>query len=174
MGCRKVLLQPSFYIKHAEMGIFMEIERKFLVHAIPAGLSGYPCRQIEQGYLCTEPVVRVRRDNDSYYLTYKGSGMMAREEHNLPLTPSSYAHLIRKADGNIITKRRYEIPDETGHTIELDIFEGVFSGTVLAEVEFDSIEEAEAYSPPAWLAEDVTNDPSYHNSVMSKLNQIRI
>ncbi len=146
----------------------MEIERKFLVKTIPDNLSEYKCRIIEQAYLCTEPVVRARKDNDEYYLTYKGRGLMAREEYNLPLTNESYQHLLAKADGNIITKKRYEIPDGTGKTIELDIFDGVFSGTVVAEVEFETIEEANSYTAPSWFGKDVTNDTAYHNSNMSK------
>lgn len=146
----------------------MEIERKFLVSSLPENLQSYPCRVIEQGYLCTNPVVRVRKDNDSFYLTYKGKGMMAREEYNLPLTEEAYSHLIGKADGNIITKHRYEIPDGNGYTIELDIFYGVFSGTVLAEVEFASVEDANNYILPDWFSEDVTNNKDYHNSNMSK------
>jgi CYTH domain-containing protein len=146
----------------------MEIERKFLISAIPDNLSSYHCREIEQGYLSTNPVVRVRKDNDDYYLTYKGKGKMAREEYNLPLNKEAYEHLIQKADGNIITKKRYEIPDGIGHTIELDIFEGVFEGTVLAEVEFDTIEEANGYVPPEWFTEDVTENREYHNSNMSR------
>ena len=87
----------------------MEIERKYLVSGIPDNLDSYPCRLIEQGYLNTSPVVRVRRDNNDNYLPSKGSGMMAREEYNLPLNKEAYEHLITKADGNIITKKRYEI-----------------------------------------------------------------
>ena len=98
----------------------MEIEKKYLVSELPDNLPQYKCRKIEQGYLSTSPVVRVRMDNDKYYLTYKGKGLLAREEYNLPLTKESYEHLIQKADGNIITKKRYEIPDNSGHTIELD------------------------------------------------------
>ena len=94
--------------------------------------------------------------------------MMAREEYNLPLTEEAYSHLIGKADGNIITKHRYEIPDGNGYTIELDIFDGVFSGTVLAEVEFASVEDADNYILPDWFSEDVTNNKDYHNSNMSK------
>ena len=48
----------------------MEIERKYLVSGIPDNIDSYPCRIIEQGYLNTSPVVRVRRDNNDYYLTY--------------------------------------------------------------------------------------------------------
>ena len=146
----------------------MEIERKYLISSIPEDLSPYKCRLIEQGYLSKNPVVRVRKDNDEYYLTYKGNGLLAREEANLPLTKESYEHLIQKADGNIITKHRYEIPDGTGKTIELDIFDGVFKGTIVAEVEFESIEEANSYIAPSWFIQDVTNDPQYHNSNMSK------
>lgn len=83
----------------------MEIERKFLISELPDNLNNYKCREIEQGYLCTNPVIRVRKDNDNYYLTYKGSGLMSREEYNLPLTKQSYEHLIKKSDGNIITKK---------------------------------------------------------------------
>ena len=146
----------------------MEIERKYLIHKLPDHLEAYPHRTLEQAYLCTEPVVRVRRDDNDYILTYKSKGLMVREEYNLPLTAESYEHLLAKADGNIITKKRYEIPDGTGKTIELDLFEGVFSGLTLAEVEFESIEEANAYIPPSWFTKDVTMDASYHNSNMSK------
>lgn len=47
-------------------------------------------------------------------------------------------------------------------------FEGLFSGTVLAEVEFPTIEAANSYTPPSWFIQDVTNNPDYHNSNMSK------
>ena len=146
----------------------MEIERKFLVKTLPDNLKEYKCRVIEQGYLNTNPVVRVRRDNDEYYLTYKGQGLVCREEFNLILNEESYNHLIKKADGNIISKKRYEIPDDSGHTIELDIFEGVFEGLVLAEVEFNSMDEAKAYTPPDWFLEDVSENKEYQNSNMSK------
>ena len=49
----------------------MEIERKFLVAAPPSGYEAFPFHQIEQAYLCTGPVVRIRREDQSYYLTYK-------------------------------------------------------------------------------------------------------
>ena len=133
----------------------MEIERKFLIKKLPDNLTSYKARKIEQAYLCTDPVVRVRRDNDDYYLTYKSKGMIVREEYNLPLTKEAYGHLLAKADGNIITKTRYEIPEKDNLTIELDVFEGKFDGLLLAEVEFASEEEALGYIPPEWFGEDV-------------------
>ena len=46
----------------------MEIERKFLIEKekLPPSLDQYPCRRIEQGYLCTDPVVRIRQEDDTY------------------------------------------------------------------------------------------------------------
>ena len=148
----------------------MEIERKFLIKQIPEGCTSFPCRQIEQAYLNTDPVVRVRRDNDDYSLTYKGKGLLSREEYNLPLNKEACKHLLAKADGIILTKKRYMIPvPGNDHlTIELDVFEGHYDGLILAEVEFASEEEAKAFNPPAWFGKDVTFSGEYHNSRLSK------
>ena len=44
----------------------MEIERKFTIKELPE-LSKYPFHVMEQGYLNTYPVVRVRKEDDNYY-----------------------------------------------------------------------------------------------------------
>ena len=143
----------------------MEIERKYLISHIPFDIAGYPFHQIEQAYLSTAPVVRVRQEDDTYYLTYKSKGLMAREEYNLPLTKESYEHLRSKADGRILTKKRYLIPMEgTEYTIELDIFLGEYEGLKLAEVEFPSEEAAHAFVPPEWFGREVTFTGEYQNS----------
>ena len=144
----------------------LEIERKFLVKEMP-NLEEYSFHCMEQGYLNTEPVVRVRKEDDTYYLTYKGKGLLAREEYNLPLNEEGYYHLVEKADGVIIRKKRYLIPYEK-YTIELDVFEEPYENLVIAEVEFESEEEAKNFCPPEWFGEDVTYDRRYHNSNMSK------
>ena len=145
----------------------MEIERKYLVKTLPENLESYSCRFLEQGYLSTEPVVRVRQDNDKYELTYKSKGLMVREEYNLPLTKESYEHLKAKADGRIITKKRYMIPLNQ-YTIEVDVFEGELAPLILAEVEFPTEEDANAFVAPEWFGEDVTFSTKYHNSTLSK------
>lgn len=146
----------------------MEIERKYLIHNLPDNLKSYPHKKIEQGYLCTSPVVRIRRQDEQYFLTYKSDGLMSREEYNLPLTKEAYKHLKPKADGYMISKIRYLIPLDDTHTIELDVFDAPFAPLYMAEVEFATIEEAENFTPPEWFGEDVTFDGSYHNSAMSK------
>lgn len=159
----------------------MEIERKFTLKELPADLESYPFHYIEQAYLNIAPVIRVRKEDDEYYLTYKGSGMLAREEHNLPLTEEAYYHLRQKADGKIISKKRYLIPlrnpafqegfptppADYELTIELDVFDPPFAPLIMAEVEFGSREAAEAFVPPSWFDQDVTYREEYHNSNMA-------
>lgn len=148
----------------------MEIERKFLLKSLPGNLNDYPFHQIEQGYLCTDPVVRIRRQDEEYYLTYKSRGLMVREEYNLPLTKDAYEHLLPKIDSILISKKRYLIPLDSRLTIELDIFEGELAPLILAEVEFPTEEDANSFTPPEWFGEDVTYSTDYHNSVLSKRN----
>ena len=144
----------------------MEIERKFTVRELP-DLSKYDFHIMEQGYLNTDPVVRVRKEDETYYLTYKGKGLLAREEYNLPLNREAYYHLVEKSDGIIIRKKRYLIPFEK-YIIELDVFEAPYENLIIAEVEFDSEEEATNFKPPEWFSEDVTMDRRYHNSNLSQ------
>lgn len=160
----------------------MEIERKFTITALPEDLEQHTCLIIEQAYLNTDPVLRIRRQNDEYFLTYKGKGLLAREEYNLPLNKEAYEHLRTKADGNIISKKRYLFPipcpqfkegyvplqDMPALTIELDVFDPPFAPLVIAEVEFPDEEMANAFLPPDWFLEDVTYDKQYHNSNLSQ------
>ena len=148
----------------------MEIERKYIPKTLPENLAQYKHHKIEQAYLNTAPVVRIRKQDNEYFLTYKGGGMMAREEYNLPLKEKSYNQLSTKADGNIITKTRYYIPIHNGLTAELDIFEGKFTNMTLVEVEFSSIEEANSFNPPEWFGKDVTHDGRFHNSYLSQID----
>ena len=144
----------------------MEIERKFTVKELP-DLSNYNFHIMEQGYLNTDPVVRVRKEDNEYYLTYKGKGLLAREEYNLPLNQDAYYHLVEKSDGIIIRKKRYLIPFDK-YTIELDVFDAPYEELVIAEVEFDSEQEATDFQPPEWFDEDVTMNRKYHNSNLSQ------
>ena len=146
----------------------MEIERKYLLKKLPDNLDTYRHRHLEQGYLCTAPVVRIRKDDDRYELTYKSGGMMVRQEYNLLLTKDSYEHLKKKIDGRLISKKRYMIPYEK-YMIELDVFENDLAPLGLAEVVFETEEEANTFTPPEWFGKDVTFSKAYHNSVLRQI-----
>ena len=82
----------------------MEIERKFLVRQLPEDYQRYQKQRIEQAYLSTDPVVRFRRLDNTYILTCKGSGLMAREEREIPITEEAYRKLSR---GPVISECPY-------------------------------------------------------------------
>ncbi|MBQ6742853.1 MAG: CYTH domain-containing protein [Bacteroidales bacterium] len=146
----------------------MEIERKYLVGSLPENLDAFPHVEIEQGYLCTSPTLRIRRMGDSFILTVKEkmhsltSAIVNREEEFF-LSSESYARLRGKCEGIMVEKTRYRIPVGK-YTAELDIFHGRHEGLLLVEVEFPSVEAANAFTPPAWFGQDVSNDPRYRNS----------
>ena len=156
----------------------MEIERKFLFHKLPDQLDTYPHYGIEQAYVTTNPVIRVRKktlygaasavSDYQYVLTVKSSGMLARQEFELPIDEAAYRTLCAKADGNVIAKTRYKIPLNQGLTLELDIFEGNLAPLMLVEVEFQTEDDADSFTAPGWFGEDVTFSSKYHNSTLSK------
>ena len=145
----------------------MEIERKFLVDDLPENLGQYPHRRIEQAYISTKPVVRVRRSGGEFYLTCKGKGLLSREEHELCLDEGEYKELLKKAEGTPIVKDRYLIPWGE-YTIELDVFDAPFAPLVLAEVEFPSEQAAMTFEGPRWFGKEVTYDPAYTNAALSQ------
>ncbi len=157
----------------------MEIERKYLVKDLPFNLDEYPCYAMEQAYIFTNPVIRVRRKStitvskdyvDTYILTVKSSGMLSRQEFELELEKDAYDNLIKKAEGNIISKKRYLLPLDANLTLELDIFDGVFNGLVIGEIEFPDEETSKKYNPPEYLFREVTFDSRFHNSTLSSMS----
>lgn len=148
-----------------------EIEYKYLVDLTAVDYLAYPYAQIQQAYLATKPVIRIRQKNQSYLLTVKGRGLVEHIEYELPISREEYESLALKAEGHFIRKKRYFIPylfAGKEYTIELDIFTGDLTGLVLAEVEFTCLQEAQAFLPPTWFLENVTCDPRYHNSYLSQ------
>ena len=145
----------------------MEIERKFLVSRLPDALDTFPRVRMEQAYICTDPVLRIRRAGERYVLTCKGRGLLAREEFELELSPEAYARLLPKTEGVRIVKDRYCIP-LGAHTVELDIFHGTLAPLMFAEVEFATEDAARAFVAPDWFGREVTFDPAYTNAALSR------
>lgn len=155
----------------------MEIEKKFLVKTLPSNLDEYKKKSIEQGYLCTDPVVRIRKSNDKYILTYKSetgdcADVRINNELEASLTKEGYKHLRTKTDGYIIEKTRYIIPLPDGHTGELDIFSGRLEGLYFIEVEFADEEDAANFVPPEWFGANVSGDKRYTNSHLSQCKSL--
>lgn len=152
-----------------------EIERKWLLDPdhIPFDLSSAArTEKIEQAYISFRPTIRIRSVNGSkFILTVKSGsikGQLARQEYELELTGAEFDELMKKCEGSVIRKTRYCFPAENGLTVELDVFEGEFTGLVYMEIEFPDEESAKAYPTPSFAMKDVSDDKNYTNAALAK------
>ncbi|HEX2147213.1 MAG TPA: adenylate cyclase, partial [Pseudorhizobium sp.] len=72
--------------------------------------------------------------------------------------------LIDSALGVVLQKTRHEVQHE-GYTWEVDLYAGVYTGLVVAEVEMDHEEERPPL--PSWVGREVTGDRRFSNLVMA-------
>mgnify|MGYP003456369698 CR=1 FL=1 len=147
----------------------MEIERKFLVGTLPS-LDGYKHSEIVQGYTSFSPEIRVRRLDNKYYRTEKGEGMILREENEWEISKEEAEKMFKEVKTNLIEKTRYYI-SYNKYTIELDIYKGIFKGLIVAEVEFETLEEANNFTPPEWFLEDISEKREYRNKILALKNR---
>ena len=142
----------------------MEIERKFLVAQPPAGLDGDPGDPIDQGYLALdgETEVRIRRRAGRATLTVKHGSGLARAEEEIAIDAARFERLWPLTEGRRVEKVRHLVPGG-GVTVELDVYAGDLAGLVVAEVEFASVADSDAWRPPPWLGHELTGDARYAN-----------
>jgi CYTH domain-containing protein len=141
----------------------LEIERKFLVEEVPADLPFDSEDEIAQGYLAVgHDEVRLRRRGERHLITAKRGHGMSRGEVEVPVDPASFEALWALTKGRRVEKTRRTTEVEGG-TLELDTYHGALEGLVTAEIEFPDEAAAEAFTPPPWLARELTGDERYSN-----------
>lgn len=144
----------------------MEIERKFLIDEFPGDLPLIKEAEVFQGYLSVDPVVRIRSSRTAlgtgYVLCFKGNGTLARQETEIDIDEKTFGELENLLKAPMIRKdyKVYALPD--GHKLECSLVDqDTPTSFLFAEVEFETIEEAQAWCPPAFLSREVTEDRSY-------------
>lgn len=147
------------------MGV--EIERKFLVKG-DQWRDLAPGELYRQGYLSTlESTVRIRVINDRGFITIKGmtQGISRAEfEYEIPVNDATQM-LDSLCKPPLIEKYRHKI-ELNGLVWEVDEFLGENRGLTIAEVELNSADQA--IDLPDWIGEDVSHDPRYYNSNLTK------
>ena len=151
----------------------MEIERKFLVRNDDFKAQAVKVRHITQGYLVADGVrtVRIRLCEEDACITVKGktqAGGFSRHEYEYPLPLEDAKEMLSLCLPGYIRKTRYCIPYE-GHMWEVDVFEGLHHGLVIAEVELQR--EDEDVALPDWIDHEVTGDKRYYNSFIAGIQR---
>ena len=149
----------------------LEIERKFLVDGDFMS-SVTHSERIVQGYLSSIPErnVRVRIKGRKGYLTIKGIGNesgTSRFEWEQEIPVEEAEQLLKICEPGVIEKVRYLVPEESGLTFEVDVFEGENKGLILAEIELPS--EDHPFVKPPWLGDEVTNLTPYYNASLKQM-----
>ena len=150
------------------MGI--EIERKFLIREGSGNqwrgeVTGMP---YVQGYLSRERgrTVRVRIAGTKAYITIKGEVRgISRAEFEYAVPVEDARAMLPLCDGPLVQKTRHLIPHE-GHVWEVDVFHGENEGLTVAEIELK--DERQEIPLPGWVGREVTGDPRYYNSSLSR------
>ena len=146
----------------------MEIERKFLIKDKPPII---PVKHFhtKQAYISVNPEVRVREKfgvdewskcGDPYKITIKGNGTLAREEIETSIDEEFYNKILKFVGHNPISKDYY-VYHYNGYIVEVSNVD--FGAFMYAEVEFDSIEEANNFVWP-WpkiLISEETENPEF-------------
>ena len=125
--------------------------------------------KIAQGYLSSNPTVRVRLRDDVGYLTIKSlTSGITRQEFEYEI-PAEDAEERLKLCGWLVLKKIRRTIEYGGHIWELDFFMGRHAGLVLAEVELNSPEEP--LELPDWVNREVSGDKRYYNSNIVRSNR---
>jgi adenylate cyclase len=150
-----------------------EIERKFLVRPalLPADALGNGA-SFEQGYLATDPTVRVRRSERKgetlAFLTIKGPGVIDRLELEYAIPPEDARALLGLAKWTL-TKVRHRIV-VAAHTWDVDCFTGAHAGLWLAEIEL--ARQDEPFEVPPWADREVSLDARYSNAALARAGRV--
>lgn len=149
-----------------------EIERKFLVPELPTDIDEHPSTRVAQGYLAVDgkDELRIReRSNGDFTLTLKQGSGMSRAEQEVQLTEGLFRQLWPGTEGRRVFKDRHEVPlAGRQNKIELDVYREQLAGLSVAEIEFDSEEEAATFEPPPWFGREVTDNSGYKNRALAE------
>lgn len=153
----------------------MEIERRWKIAGFPENLPLLRQAHMRQGYIATAPVVRIRTDGARCVLCFKGKGTLAREEIETDIDAETFRRLEAFIGKPLVSKdyRVYALPD--GRRLEVSLVdEDLPTRFFYAEVEFDTVEQAQAYAPPAdiGLQEEMTEDRGFSMSAYWKRTRL--
>ena len=147
----------------------MENERKFLLRNDSWRGDAYDAQRLRQGYLNNEIrcSVRVRVSADRGWLNIKSATIGPQRQEFEYEIPMDEAHQLLDTLSlkPLIEKVRYHV-DTGDHVWEIDEFEGDNAGLVVAEIELKHPDEA--FSKPDWVGDEVTHDPRYYNTCLSR------
>ncbi len=106
---------------------------------------------------------RIRKKGEAHTFNIKSDGTFLREEKEVSISSEMYDCIFPSTKGRTVEKKRYEIPLESGHMAELDVYCGKHEGLKIVETEFETMDACCSFVPPAWFGEEITEDFRFKN-----------
>lgn len=141
----------------------IERERRFLLAQFPSDATVVRNRRITDHYI-EGTTLRLRKQcYDDGLTTFKltqklpmrGNGAQQGFITSMYLTQDEF-HVLAQLPAKKLTKTRFSVPP-----FGIDVFDGLLEGLILAEVEFDSADAAEAVPVPSFAAGEVSSDDRF-------------
>jgi adenylate cyclase len=146
-----------------------EIEHKFLVRDDRWRADVFRSVAMSQGYLVSDATrsVRVRVAGDQGYLNIKSATVgIRRKEYEYPIPLADAREMLATLCTRPPLEKTRHYVRHGGHVWEIDVFEGVNAGLVVAEVELAGPEET--FARPPWAGEDVSHERRYYNAYLAE------
>ena len=155
-----------------------EIERKYTINYLPKNIT--KIIRITQKHIYRDPIcsIRVRKSlntvtNEAIYthtikIKEKEKEKFSTIELEENISQEQYEGSNPFKGSQIIEKYRLIIPLENGLKAEVDIFEKKLKGLIIAEVEFESIEQAENFKMPSWFEKEVPHKEFSNRKISTK------
>jgi CYTH domain-containing protein len=145
------------------MATEIELERTYLLKALPENLSDFPSEIIHDVYIPESSAhahLRLRHRGDRYEITKKmptnGNDSSKQFEHTISLEKEEFEALAKSSSKDFV-KRRYII-EVDGREAELDVYQEKLAGLVVIDFEFDNEDEMRAFATPDIALADVTQE----------------
>ncbi len=155
----------------------VERERRFLLRELPAGLSlADEHAQITDNYI-TGTRLRLRKSRwvptNEWTLKLTQKYTPRPPDFSRTLITSIYLseyeyEVLSVFEANELRKNRYPY-EHAGRRYSVDVFLGDLRGLILAETDFDSDEEMDAFPPPPFAVMDVTRDEMFTGARLVEL-----
>lgn len=140
----------------------VEIERKFLVLTDDWRAKCVRSVRLRDGLVVASDgrKVRVRVADDQATLTIKGARVgPVRDEFEYPIPLEDADRLLaHHCNGRLLIKTRHIVSEEDC-LFEVDVYEGLLEGIVIAEIELSAIDQC--FPRPTWLGDEVTGKEEY-------------
>ena len=158
------------YVKDMTQKLKLEIERKWLLAGLPDMVSGIVPVEYERYFLPSNSgeEIRIQKKGNKriYQRKVEVPGVGRERAEDREIVEAEFLELKKTATGSIL-RTRYGLSP----MVAIQVYHGEHEGLIRYEVEFQSVEEAQAFEPEPWVGREITNSPLGRDSRLLSMSR---